>query len=280
MRLVPILIAGLLLSTSAWAGDTVKVTRSPLKVGEKATITESLAMTIDMKITMGENGTMDGKMVAQRDVVRDLEVTEVTQGITTGARVTYTQATNMETMFGQEQSTTLPVQGKTYLMTFDTEGKPLTVALDGDGEVTDAAREFLLEDGFLDSAGLSGGDVGTESLTIGDDIKEFSSLASSMPKMDPTSATFSAKVAGVRKAEQGKVVVVELIMKGNFDENNMMFTIDGTGEMLLHQKRGYIHDMALKAPITLSGGETTPDGVKMHIEGKGDMTVTVSTRLK
>lgn len=278
MRHLPLAITAVLLTSGAWAGGNVKINKTPLKVGDTGTVSETLKMNIDLNITMGTNGNMNGTMIAQRDVTREFEVLEMGPAGPARVKVTYVVATNHEEMFGQAKDEAMPVQGNTYVMTLDSEGDVSSVVVDGGAEVPGPAQTYLMGDGFISTGGLHFSDDETESLPIGTSLDDMANIGGAMPKFDADKGEISATLSGSRKDDGHKVGIIDMVIKGTFHEGSMAFGFDGSGEMLIHQKAGHIHGMNLSAPITLSGKETTPDGMNMEMSGKGTMEMLLATR--
>jgi len=272
--------ASLLLATPALAGKTLKLKTKPLQVGDSGVATEVITMDVALSMQMGADTTMDGRLQAVHTVERHFEV--VATG-TTGPihlRVTYVQASEKQTIFGQTEDTRLPVAGATYDV-FIGEDDSVTRVERAGQPPTPAALEFLHDDiDFVVDAGLTDRVQGVQKLQIGQGLPDTGALASAVPGMDPATARFEATVAGKERFEGARVGRVDLVFVGDIQQGPMRIRFDGGGDILLDLKRGYLRRTHIEGPLELSGAQVVENGMTVEFTGKGTMTMDQQTTLE
>lgn len=236
-------------------------------------------MDVEMMVKMGAMDPIPATLKATREIHRTFEVQAVGPTGPTQVQVSYRLASSHEELFGQTKDATLPVQGNSYVVTLNEFGKVSAVTGEAGAAVAPGAERFVMDDNFFSNSNLSINEPSTQSFEIGQSVTEFTDLGAVLPRMGPNRGNISAVVSGARKDDRTKVAAIDLTLSGTMEDGPMTFQFDGTGELLLNQKRGFIHSFTMDAPITMGAEQAAPDGSATTMQGKGTLSMQISSRM-
>ncbi len=272
------LIALLLVPGSAFAGEKVKFTYSPLAGGQTVTEDETLSIKFGIDIFVGEAnlGRMDAENAETETMTAVIGKWNAKKKM---ARLTYGKNGSTETQTtpdGKVETTSeaSPLSGKAYKLRWKA-GKDLAVEYAAGGEPPAEERALVVSD-WEDMISEEPSDFAAalvdQTLEVGGVLPADGDVLARLLSLDDddlsvTAATVTLKEVRMHGGERCGVFAMNLTIAGN--DSEMSMTMAAQGEAILAVSSLRSHSVTLSGPVTLAA-TAEQDGMTMNMTGGGD----------